>query len=500
MEYFKRVAPESVGISSAGILDFLEEVQKKGIEMHSLMVIRHGKCCSAGWWEPYGPEDLNPLFSFSKTLTATAIGFAWQEGLLSLEERLIDIFPEEAPAAPSLHLQKVTLEHLLIMGCGHDAEPVQCMEDPDWIRAFLHHPVVHEPGTFYIYNTAGTNMLAAVILRKTGQNVTEYLRPRLFDPLGIGEVACRRMPGREGVEAGGFGMKLTTEDMARFTWFLKNRGCWEENQLLREEWFDRACSKRIETAGDKEGHVREWAQGYGYQCWMGSIPGSFRVDGAYGQFGFVFPALDMVVIATMATEQTQSMIDSLLARLLPAVGEDVLPVSREAGILQSRLERASVPVLSGSRSAWLEEKMAGVIYRAETTEPGAGCDGLERLIGGVGLATAEESVLEEMWFSIKERSLVWHVREKGEEICLEAALDGRFFKNSVLGHRYGACARFRGPHALELEIRRTDAISGVSLLFRFLGERLLLEADDTLVAAGIMGRSERKTCAFYRKR
>ena len=198
MSYFQDASPESLGISSEGILRFLDRMEEKNIELHSFMVVRHGKCAAKGWWKPYAPTLPHPLYSFGKTLTATAIGFARQEKILSLEERLVDLFPELLPKEPSENLQKVTLWHLLTMSCGHETEID--MESPDWIREFLQHPFLHEPGTFYKYNTAGTNMLAAVLKRKTGCDVTEFLKPRLLEPLGITSLTCSKCPGPEAVE------------------------------------------------------------------------------------------------------------------------------------------------------------------------------------------------------------------------------------------------------------------------------------------------------------
>ena len=161
MGYFKDVTPESAGISSKGILNFLDRIEENQIELHSFMVIRHGQCAAKGWWKPYDEKFRHPLYSFSKSLTATAIGFAEQEGILSLDEKIVDIFPDLLPENPSENLKKITLHHLLIMGCGHETEIMDNSEN--WISTFLHHPVLHEPGTFYKYNTAGTNMLDAVL-------------------------------------------------------------------------------------------------------------------------------------------------------------------------------------------------------------------------------------------------------------------------------------------------------------------------------------------------
>ena len=166
MGYFKDVTPESAGISSKGILNFLDRIEENQIELHSFMVIRHGQCAAKGWWKPYDEKFRHPLYSFSKSLTATAIGFAEQEGILSLDEKIVDIFPDLLPENPSENLKKITLHHLLIMGCGHETEIMDNSEN--WISTFLHHPVLHEPGTFYKYNTAGTNMLAAVLRKKNG--------------------------------------------------------------------------------------------------------------------------------------------------------------------------------------------------------------------------------------------------------------------------------------------------------------------------------------------
>ena len=340
MSYFQDASPESLGISSEGILRFLDRMEEKNIELHSFMVVRHGKCAAKGWWKPYAPTLPHPLYSFGKTLTATAIGFARQEKILSLEERLVDLFPELLPKEPSENLQKVTLWHLLTMSCGHETEID--MESPDWIREFLQHPFLHEPGTFYKYNTAGTNMLAAVLKRKTGCDVTEFLKPRLLEPLGITSLTCSKCPGPEAVEMAGGGMRMTTEDMARFIYFVLNRGRWEGRQLLEEEWFDLACTKQIETAGDAEGHVKEWAYGYGFQCWMCRTPGSFRADGAFGQFGVVLPDKDLFVILTTGTYQTQDELDGIFEEIVPTLTDSAQEASAAADVLKERTGQMTI--------------------------------------------------------------------------------------------------------------------------------------------------------------
>ena len=234
---FQRVTPESVGIPSGAILDMLDQLYREGIEMHAFKLLRHGKVCAEGSWAPYTPETQHILFSFSKSFTSTAIGFAVQEGIISLDERLIDIFPEKSPENPSENLKKCQVRHLLMMGCGHETEISWTNGgDGDWVSQFLHHPFVYEPGTHFMYNTAGTNMLCAILKKKTGLDMTEFLKPRLFEPLGMGEIHCVKMLGD--IEMGGAGMSVTIEEMARFVQFVANRGSWEGRQLLNPEWFD----------------------------------------------------------------------------------------------------------------------------------------------------------------------------------------------------------------------------------------------------------------------
>ncbi len=179
----QHVTPESVGIPSAAVTAMLEELYAQGIEMHSFMLLRHGKVCAEGAWKPYAMDEPHIMFSFSKSLTSTAIGFAVQEGILSLDDRLVELFPDKIPENPSENLQKCCVKHLLMMGCGHETEiawgPNQ---ENDWIADFLSHPFVYEPGTHFLYNTAGTNMLCAILQKKTGLSLTEFLKPRLFGP------------------------------------------------------------------------------------------------------------------------------------------------------------------------------------------------------------------------------------------------------------------------------------------------------------------------------
>lgn len=494
--YFENVAPEAIDIKAEGITGFLDAVKKNGLELHSMKVIRHGKCCASAWFDPYGPDILHPVYSFSKSLTAAAIGFAWQEGILSLDEKLVDIFPEYCPEQPSDNLKEVTLHHLLTMSCGQETEIDG--SKASWISDFLHHSFPHRPGTWYQYNSVGTNMLAAVLAKKTGESLMDFLKPRLLEPLGIDPVFCYRLHDEYQTCCGGGGMKLTTEGMARFTYFMLHKGEWEGKKLL-SGWYEMAASKQIETAGDAEGHVKEWANGYGYQCWMGTLPGSFRADGAYGQFGFVFPSLDLIVITTSATEQTQTLVDCLYEHLLPAVCPDGELKKEKETDLTDVLSGLRIPGLLSCRNPEMEIRISTGTYEADESEPGKRMNSLETLIGGAGLwYLPEEPSITDMHFAFDADSVTWTVLA-GEEKKITAALDGSFAISRIGDISYAASARWRSLTALELEIRRIDAISGVRLIFRFEGERLHIEADETLISVGGPGMNQKHLVPFYRR-
>lgn len=486
---FEIVSPESLGIKRGGIERFLSEAAKAGLELHRLMIVRHGKCCAKISWDPYSETDHHPVFSFSKSITATAIAFARQEGLLSLDEKLVDIFPDDIPENPSENLLECTIHHLLCMSCGHETEMTEY--GPEWRKDFFRHPFLYKPGTFYLYNTAGSNMLAAIVKKKTGMQVTEYLRPRLLDPLGIGEIKCAVLPDDLHTQHGGGGMCLTLDDMARFTQFMLQDGWWEGRQLLADWYYKKAGCKQMETEGDSYGHVKDWAQGYGYQCWMDYMPGSFRADGAFGQFGLVYPTLDLCIISNAATEQTQTMLDLVNAYILPAVQEKYVKAS-VPGVLPI-LEKHRLPGLINCRNPLFEAILAESVYTADVPER---MDGIMHLVGGAGVrAYPEGRHIEKLRFAFDD-DLTLTITENGTDYPLKAALDGTFKISEIDGTCYAASARWRALRRLELEIRSLSAISGLRLILNFDQDKLTLETDETLMTDGGLGMVDRHITGF----
>ena len=291
---FPRCTPESVGISSAAISRFLDRLESGFTEMHGLMIMRRGRVCAEGWWAPYAPGLRHGLQSHTKTYAATAVGIAVTEGKVSLDERVIDIFPEFAPENPSENLKKLTVHNVLSMGCGMEEMP---RPTENWIRDFLATPVVHEPGTAYMYNSTGSTLLAAIVKKKTGEDMMEYLKPRLFDKIGIDadNLKMGRMP--DGTPVGGGGMLATTEDNLRLMKLYADGGVWEGERILSADYVKRATTNQNDSATEAINNppALDNFVGYGYQIWMCRPKGVYRADGAMGQFTIVDPSRDLII-------------------------------------------------------------------------------------------------------------------------------------------------------------------------------------------------------------
>lgn len=313
-----RKSLKELGISARSVIGFLEYLKAHSIELHSLMLVRHGHVGVEGWWAPYGPDLPHMLFSLSKSFTSTAIGMAVQEGKLNVDDPVVSFFPEDVPEEISPNLAAMQIKHLLMMGTGHafdTMEPLDRAKDGNWVRAFLELPVEHEPGTFFLYNTGATYMLSAILQKVTGETLLQYLQPRLFEPLGIANPTWESCP--LGINTGGFGLKVTTEDIAKFGQLYLQKGLWQGNRLLEESWINAATSKQISNG---DGGDSDWAQGYGYQFWR-CRHGVYRGDGAFGQFCIVLPEQKAVLAMTSGTNDLQGVLNGVWEHLLGAFAQ-----------------------------------------------------------------------------------------------------------------------------------------------------------------------------------
>lgn len=306
--------------------NYLSAVHTAGQDLHSIMIVKDGKVLKEQWMSEGDASTPHILNSVSKTFTATAVGFAIAEGKLSLSDKVVDIFPDKLPAEVSDNLKKVEVRHLLTMSAGHDTEPSRrsLPEDADWVEAFLAHPFVHEPGTFFWYNSMGTYMLSAIVQKVTGEKVVDYLKPRLFDPLCIEGATWQESP--QGINTGGWGLYLKTEDLAKMGQLILQGGVWNGKQLISKEWIDEATAKHIDCrpAGMRPEQITfkpedsDWLQGYCYQMWR-CRHGAVRADGANGQYIIVMPEQNAVIAMTANIQDMQGEINLVWEHLLPAL-------------------------------------------------------------------------------------------------------------------------------------------------------------------------------------
>lgn len=342
-----RSTPEAEGVSSEAILRFVEAAEKSETEFHSMMLLRNGKVIAEGWWAPYHEDLKHTMYSVTKSWTSTAVGFAVAEGHFSVDDKVITFFPDELPDTVSDHLKQLSVKNLLTMTVGHDPDPTFNIvsNSENWVRDFLARPIDDKPGSKFLYNTTATYMLSAIIQKVTGQKVIDYLKPRLFDPLGITDVDSEVDP--KGINTGGWGMRVRTEDMAKLGQLYLQKGMWNGKQILPASWIEEATSQQILQAPDVTQTVRDssdWLQGYGYQFWR-TRHNAFRADGAFGQFIVVLPEKDMVIVFTGETPDMQRQINLAWEHILPGVREQPLPRSTTAQKeLAKKLKGLALPV------------------------------------------------------------------------------------------------------------------------------------------------------------
>jgi CubicO group peptidase (beta-lactamase class C family) len=364
-----RSIPEAEGVSSQGILDFLDAAAKSRNEFHSFMFLRHGKVIAEGWWNPYKPELKHTLYSTSKSFTATAVGFAVSEKRLSVSDKVISFFPNDLPDTVSPFLAKMTIKDLLSMSAGQDPDPTfaTVVKDSNWVKSFLAKPVVHEPGTKFLYNTLATYMLSAIVQKATGEKVIDFLKPRLFEPLAIEgmdwEVDTR------GINCGGWGLRLKTEDMAKFGQLFLQKGKWNGKQVLPASWVEEATTLKIYQAPDAPQSRKDssdWLQGYCYQMWR-CRHNCFRADGAYGQYIIVMPDQDAVIAITCETPDMQDEINLVWEYLLPALKSDKL--AENPALSTSLAQKLSSLALPLSASGNMPDEVSHISGKTFVLDP-----------------------------------------------------------------------------------------------------------------------------------
>ena len=350
-----RARPCAVGVDARIVEQCLEKLASAGIDIHSFVLHRRDHIAVEMYRWPHGPERPRLMHSVAKSFTACAIGIALEEGRFSLTDRVIDFFPEYFSRPPEPKLAAMTVEDLLTMRIGHAQETSGAVWRGlrgSWIREFFAIPVVHQPGTVYRYTSAASYMLSAILTRVTGQTLHEYLRPRLFAPLGItGEIWDI---GPDGINPGGNGLRCKTVDVLKLGVLHAKRGVWDGERLLSEEWIARATRAHSPS-------------GYGYH-WVSGPGRSFAAMGVFGQMLVVFPDQEATLALTAAVNGEHACTDvlaPLLHKYFPAAFRDgsLRQSDAEERLIQRTRDAATAPRLISHERP---DKPRGVqVYRVE---------------------------------------------------------------------------------------------------------------------------------------
>ena len=291
---FPRATPESQGISSDMLADLLRDLDTSHYtDMHHFMVLRNGKVICEANFAPYRSRIWHVTHSMCKSITGMAIGLLVEEGKLSLDENIYDIFQKKLNTFNKIFRPKVTVENLLTMTSGVTFNESGIVSGNDWLTSYLNSSISGTPGENFQYNSLNTYVLSAIVTERTGQSLTEYLEPRLFAPLGITRYFWETCP--KGITKGGWGLFLCTEDMAKLGQLYLQKGKWNGQQIIPEFWVEVSTAKHKESI--------EGTFGYGYQLWMEARPGSFEFNGMLGQNVIVYPDMNMVVVTNAGNNE-----------------------------------------------------------------------------------------------------------------------------------------------------------------------------------------------------
>jgi CubicO group peptidase (beta-lactamase class C family) len=452
-----RTSPEAQGVSSAALLGFLAAAEEKIDALHSFMLVRHGHVVAEGWWTPYGKGDPHVLFSLSKSFTSTAVGMAVAEKKLTIDDSVLAAFPEDAPPEPSDALKAMRVRDLLAMSAGHhtvDLDKFSFTSPERLTKAFLALPVAHKPGTSFLYNTPATYMLSAMVQKAAGQTVLDYLRPRLFEPLGIERPTWEASP--QGISLGGYGLSVRTEDIARFGQLYLQKGVWQGKSLVPAEWIEAATARQVSNGSNP---ASDWEQGYGYQFWR-CRHGYYRGDGAFGQFCVVLPDQDTVVAITSGTRDLQGVLNLVWDHILPGLKKGPLPPDAKA-------------------APALKKKLAGLSLRPQAGAPSAA---LASTVSGKTYAfPANDDKVESVALELAAEGAVLVVRKAGQESRVPCG-SGGWRRGSTLAMG-GTAQKVAGSGAWTSEDTYTAKIAAyetpfiVTFALQFKGDELLLDAD-----------------------
>jgi CubicO group peptidase (beta-lactamase class C family) len=351
-----RSTPHEQGVDATSILGFLDDVKDAGLELHSFMLWRHGHVVAEGWWWPYRSDRPHMMHSLTKSVTVSGVALALEEERFKLDDKVIKFFPDELPPKVSDNLAAMTVKDLMTMRTGHAEETSGSVWRPiktSWVAEFFKIPVVYQPGTKFVYTSAASFMLSAIVTKTTGQKLRDYMEPRFFKPLGIKDLRWDVGPG--GINAGGNGLTWTTSDVLKLGALYAQNGMWEGKRILSADFVKEATRPQV-----AEGE-------YGYQWWIGPSNAYYAL-GLFVQMSIVFPDHDAVLALTSAIDGSKKLLPHVWKHFPSAFGEGKTSAS-EAKLKERTASLRLLPPLQPSSSP-TARRISGRTFTIESNEDG----------------------------------------------------------------------------------------------------------------------------------
>lgn len=469
-----RSTPAQEGVDAQHILDFLDEIAAKKLELHSLMIVKNGKVITEGWWHPYSAEQYHGCYSVTKAFVCMAVGFAEEEELLFIDDFLSDFFPEKLPENPSVNLLSMRLKDLLCMACGIPQE-VDLVGVEDSVKAFMADEVTDQPGTVFRYNSICTHMLLKVVEKVSGMDIIEYLTPRLFVPLGIEQIRWDKNP--LGEYMGGWGIHITTETLAKMGQMLLQKGKWGEKQVVPQSWVELISGYKIDNGDPNSTEPSDFGCGYCYQLWNCLEEGSFRLDGAFGQVSMVFPQYQLVIAITEGAGNAQHTFDTVRKHLLNTAEETGCNPEADA-LLAERLQSLSLNEAKIGVPSSLVPAVSGTVYRFSPNELSLIPDTQRKMSFETNCGIHSLSLT----FGEEEAEFCW--KEGNRENRVNLGLDGnyRYAVTQMPYHinRIAGCGNWEDENTFRMVLREVEEPHGMEIKLCFDGDAVTLSYQPTI--------------------
>ncbi|MBQ9945731.1 MAG: serine hydrolase [Clostridia bacterium] len=464
----RAASPEEVGVSSKAIECFLTETEKRELDIHSFMIIRHGKVAAECYRAPFTAERPHAMYSVSKTVTATAIGIAADEKLISLDDKVRDFFPDYTENICDTKLDSLTVRHLLTMTSGKDPSVFADKSNGNWMEYYFSAPWYNEPGKEFRYINENIYILSAIIKRATGDSVRRFLKPRLFEKLGIDYPFWET--DQYGIEAGGWGLYLKTEDLAKIMLTYSNKGVYNGKRIMSEKWVNYASGKIADTSSEFD---KDAKAGYGCCLWRCADVNAYRADGMFSQYGIVFEDYDAVVVVTSAIAQQQICRDLLWEFFPNAFIEESCGNEESAKALYERLKNAKLDSLTRNSSSVYEKKTDGceIHFRKKIFLNLIGFPMSMLPLAVTYMTTDRAGNIDKMILNYRKSDMLLTWTEGDETNTIPVGLDGKYrYGNMRLGQiDYKVCSNavWLSEDRLFIQIRPLETIGRRKLDIKF---------------------------------